>query len=161
MAVLRYTTKGAGDFILFVRCSSPRTLGWVPYSTVNSGRVAINSRFLLRNKVQHWANNHTDQPLLPHSLPTLSRRGGASNGNWTHIYCMASSYNNHYTIPAFNKSYISNHSMPIWSSQGHLCKTLVSEVGVEPTNLWFFRPALWPRIWATQTYNPVCLPDTG
>ena len=27
------------------------------------------------------ANNHTDQPLLPHSLPTLSRRGGASNGN--------------------------------------------------------------------------------
>ena len=30
--------------------------------------------------------------------------------------------------------------------------SLVPAVGVEPTNLWFFRPALWPHIWATQAY---------
>lgn len=77
------------------------------------------------------ANNHTDQPLLPHSLPILSRRGGASNGIRTRVSALAMPCNNLYTIPAFNKSYISNHSMPIWSSQGHPCKTLVPAGGVE------------------------------
>ena len=37
------TEKHSGDFILFMRCSSPRILEWVPYSTVNSGRVAVDA----------------------------------------------------------------------------------------------------------------------
>ena len=31
-------------------------------------------------------------PLLPHSLPTLSRRGGASNGNRTHLSTLGRSH---------------------------------------------------------------------
>ena len=34
---------------------------------------------------------------------------------------------------------------------------MVPEVGIEPTNLWFFRPALWPHIWATQAYLEIPL----
>ena len=75
------------------------------------------------------------QPLLSR-VCQFTDRGGASNGSRTRLYCMASSHNNRYTIPAFGE-YIDlrrpgRKSLFSYSSFGTNLYILVRGKGLEP-----------------------------